>query len=386
VEVERRSQAKVVGYFPGPYVPEELIYAAGARPVCLAYGGSAQVADHALSLLPPVICPFARAQVGEMLLKTSPVYQAIDMLVVPSTCQHLRKVGDLWEYYESTDVFKLGVPYDPDESLGLTYYRDRLADLRVRLEGLTERAVTDSAIFDAIAVYDRLRDALRAIGATRRTVPPAISGLEFMKLSHASLASDPVEAAATLEARLGELQACHATEAGRAGSAVTKPRLMLIAPNVAIGDYGILEIIESAGASIVIEDVFEGMLDYRQPATGSGGSPEGRGAASGDPLDALVRARLVGRVPAAFMRSSTVPRFESVSQLIHDYRVQGVVWYQLLGCEFYDQEVFFFENRLREAGIPMLVIESNYDDVRSGAVLTRLEAFLEVVQGGPADA
>ena len=38
---------------------------------------------------------------------------------------------------------------------------------------------------------------------------------------------------------------------------------MLIAPNVAIGDYGILEMVESAGANIVIEDVFEGMLDYR---------------------------------------------------------------------------------------------------------------------------
>ena len=86
------------------------------------------------------------------------------------------------------------------------------------------------------------------------------------------------------------------------------------------------------------------------------------------------------------MRSSTGPRFEYVARLIRDFRVQGVIWYELLGCEFYDQDAFFFENRLREMGIPMLVIESNYDDVRSGSVRTRLEAFLEVVQGGPADA
>ena len=207
VKLERSDEAKIVGFFPGPFVPEELIYAAGALPLCLAYGGNAQVADHALSLLPPVICPFARAQVGEMLLKTSPAYQAIDMLIVPSTCQHLRKTGDLWEYYESTDVFKLGVPYDPDESLGLTYYRNRLADLRARLEGLTGRAITDAAIFDAIAVYDRLRDALRAISLIRRSEPPAISGLEFMKLSHASLSGDPMSAAAALEAVHRELRA-----------------------------------------------------------------------------------------------------------------------------------------------------------------------------------
>ena len=144
------------GYFPGPYVPEELVYASGALPVCLAHGGNAQIADRALSLLPPVICPFARAQVGEMLLKTSPVYEAIDMLVVPSTCQHLRKTGDLWEYYEATEVFKLGVPYDPGEGLALTYYRARLDDLRARLESLTGRTITDVSLGDAVSVYNRL--------------------------------------------------------------------------------------------------------------------------------------------------------------------------------------------------------------------------------------
>jgi benzoyl-CoA reductase/2-hydroxyglutaryl-CoA dehydratase subunit BcrC/BadD/HgdB len=401
VKLERSGEAKVVGFFPGPFVPEELIYAGGALPVCLAYGGNAQVAEHALSLLPPVICPFARAQVGEMLLKTSPAYQAIDMLIVPSTCQHLRKTGDLWEYYEPTDVFKLGVPYDPDESLSFTYYRNRLADLRTRLEGLTGRVMTDAAIFDAIAVYDRLRQALRAISLMRRTEPPVISGLEFMKLSHASLSGDPLSAVAALEEVRRELQAAVAAApaqpvaapAAEAAAFAATPRLMLIAPNVAVGDYGILEMVESAGASIVIEDVFEGMLDYRYDLEWSGdtsvagaASAAGGTSIAGDPLDALARARLVGRVPAAFMRSSTVPRFEYVSRLIRDFRVQGVIWYELLGCEFYDQDAFFFENRLRDMGIPMLVIESNYDDVRSGSVRTRLEAFLEVVQGGPADA
>jgi benzoyl-CoA reductase/2-hydroxyglutaryl-CoA dehydratase subunit BcrC/BadD/HgdB len=385
VKLERSDEAKVVGFFPGPFVPEELIYAAGALPVCLAYGGNAQVAEHALSLLPPVICPFARAQVGEMLLKTSPAYQAIDMLIVPSTCQHLRKTGDLWEYYEPTDVFKLGVPYDPDESLSFTYYRNRLADLRARLEGLTGRAMADAAIFDAIAVYDRLRHTLRAISLTRLSEPPAISGLEFMRLSHASLSGDPVSAAAALETVHSELLAAEAATQVVAPPAA-KPRLMLIAPNVAIGDYGILEMVESAGATIVIEDVFEGMLDCRYDTPAKGTSGTGGAFADVDPLDALARARLVGRVPAAFMRSSTAPRLEYVSRLIRDFRVQGVIWYELLGCEFYDQDAFFFENRLREMGIPMLVIESNYDDVRSGSVRTRLDAFLEVVQGGPADA
>ena len=143
---------------------------------------------------------------------------------------------------------------------------------------------------------------------------------------------------------------------------------MLIGPNVAFGDCGIYEMIESAGADIVIEDVFEGLRDCRYDAATNGGADSADPADRPDPLDALTRARLVGRVPAAFMRSSTGPRFEYISQLIRDFRVQGVIWYELLCCEFYAQDAFFFENRLRELGIPMLTIESNYGDVRSLAV------------------
>ncbi|MBN1321936.1 MAG: 2-hydroxyacyl-CoA dehydratase [Thermoleophilia bacterium] len=369
IQRAKSEGVKVVGYLPGPYVPEELIYASGALPVCLAYGGDAQVSDYALSLLPPIICPFSRAQAGEMLLKTNPVYDAIDMVVVPSTCQHYRMVGDVWEHQEWTDIFKLGVPYDPREEVSLVYFRDRMADLRERLESLTGKEITVASIKGAIAVYDRLREALRNISLLRRNLPPGVSGLEFMKLNHASLIGDPVATAEVLEAFYSERLAAEPGEGD--GPA----RLLLVGPNVGIGDYGILEMVESAGATVVMEDVFEGVRDYWCTV-----------GQEGDPLDALTRAHLTDRVPAAFMRSSTGPRFDLMSKTIPLFQVEGVIWYELLCCEFYDQEAYFYENKLRELNIPMLMIESNYDDLRSGSIRTRLEAFLEVVQGGPADA
>ncbi len=393
---------KIVGYLPGPYVPEELIYASGALPVCLANGGSARVADHALSVFPPALCPFARAQVGEMLLKDDPAYAAVDMVVVPSTCQHLRKVGDLWGYREPGEVFKLGVPYDPEEPLGLTFYRNRLSDLKARLERLTGVPITETSLAQAIGVYDRLRRALREISLLRRTDPPALSGLEFVLLNHASLYGDPVEVGAVLEAFLHERRAAippartdvpssrpealsaniptgaaaHAPTGAQVNRLVGAPRVMLIGPNIAVGDHAVVEVVEGAGANVVIEDVFEGLRDYWGEV--------GECRAHEDTLEILARTRLVNRTPAAFMRSSAGPRFEVVSKLIRDFKVSGVIWYELLCCEFYDQDAFFFEHRLREMGIPMLIIESNYDDVRSGPVFTRIEAFLEIVKGGPA--
>jgi benzoyl-CoA reductase subunit C len=369
VERAKSEGVKVVGYLPGPYVPEELIYASGALPVCLAQGGNAQPAEHALSLLPPIICPFARAQVGEMLLKKDPMYSAIDMLVVPSTCQHLRKTGDIWEYYEPIDVFKLGVPYDLAEALALGYYRNRLLDLKDRLETLTGRTITDDDLGQAISVYDHLRQALKKLSLLRRSTAPAISGLEFVKLNHATLSGDARDTAEVLEAVYRE------RTGGAPHDATARPRLLITGPNLAMGDHAVVEMLENAGATVVIEEVFEGVRDYWCHV-----------GAEGDPLDALVRAHLLDRVPAAFMRSSIRPRFELMSRLIRDFDVSGVVWYQLTCCEFYDQEAYVFENWLRRLGVPMLVLESNYDDMRSGAIRTRIEAFLEMVQGGPADA
>lgn len=387
-DVERAGHTgrKVVGYLPGGYVPEEMIYASGAIPLCLSHGGEAKAADQGLSILPGVICPFARAQVGEMLLDTNPFYSSLDLLVVPSTCQHMKKIGDVWEYYRGPQVFKLGVPYEHDKDFELQYFRDRLGALKERLEALTGTTITDAALTEAIAVYNRLRALFEALSLTRRSPHPPLSSLEFMRLNHASLYADPVAMADLLEAvyqglPLREVSApppdappadVPRTPAHRQGK---RPRVLLTGPNLAFGDHDVLKAVAAAGADLVVEEVFEGVRDYWH-----------RIDATGDPLDALARGYLIDKRPAAFMRGSTRKRLEFVKQLIREFDVSGVIWYQLLCCEFYDEEAFFFERGLRPDGIPMLMVESDYHALDSGPLKTRLEAFVETLVGGPIDA
>ena len=377
-----RDGTKVVGYFPGGYVPEELIYASGAIPVCLASGGDARVADEALSIVPGVICPFARAQLGQMLLKADPFYRAVDLLVVASTCQHVKKIGDIWEYLEGPRVFKLGVPYEHDKDFEVEYYRDRLVALKERLEALTGGAISDDRMSEAIGLYNRLRALLLEVSQTRRLPkqagdrsPAAIDTLDFVRLNHSSFYADPVAMVATLEA----LQVAASREerlgGGEGDTTGGRPRLLLMGPNLAFGDYDLLTVVTAAGADIVIEDVFEGMRDYRYTVE-----------TTGDPMDALARGYLLERMPAAFMRGSLRPRLQSVLGLIRDFEVSGVIWYQLLCCEFYDEESYYFQTLLRDHGIPVLTVESDYHALDSGPLRTRLAAFVETLRGGPLDA
>ena len=65
--------------------------------------------------------------------------------------------------------------------------------------------------------------------------------------------------------------------------------------------------------------------------------------------------------------------------LVREFNVEGIIWYQLLYCETYDIESYFFEKKLQEVGMPMLKLQSDYDAVEMGPLKTRIEAFIEMI-------
>jgi benzoyl-CoA reductase/2-hydroxyglutaryl-CoA dehydratase subunit BcrC/BadD/HgdB len=358
---------KVVGYFPGDYVPEEMIYAAGAAPVCLCHGGDPRPVGIALSATTRFLCPFARALFGERLLGEQPFYNLVDMLVAPITCQHLRRAADMWQHHLGIAVFHLGVPLEYDSDYGLKYYRDRLEDLRRSLEGFTETAISDENLGRAIELYNTLRGLLRRISLLRKASPPTLSTLDFIRLNHASFYADPVFMIDLLFSLASELEQRVGGERGDGSS----PRLLVTGPNIAFGDYKVLEIAQELGAQIVAEEFFEGLRYYWGDV-----EPEG------SPLEALARRYLVERVPSGVMPGAAPKRYNFITRLAQEFDVKGILWYQLLFCETYDIESYFFTQKVKEAGMPVLKLQSDYDVLDRGSIKTRMEAFIETVKGG----
>jgi benzoyl-CoA reductase/2-hydroxyglutaryl-CoA dehydratase subunit BcrC/BadD/HgdB len=360
----KQNGVKIIGYFPGNYVPEEIIHAAGATPLCLSHGGSPRPSDAALSVVPHLICPFARAQIGERLLKTNPYYTMIDMLVAPVTCQHLKKVAEIWEYYGELEIFKLGVPHQYNGDFELEYYTDRLRVLKDRLQAFTGNEITDERISRAIELYNKMRELLQNISLIRRTSPSLLSALDFVKLNHASFYADPAFMIDILDSVYQEL---------KEKQKVTKtnaPRILLLGPNLGYGDYTVLELVKEAGGEIVIEEICEGIRYYWHQIE-----------KKGDLFESLARGYLADRVPCAFMRYSAKKRLDFVLKLVKDFDVSGVIWYELLYCETYDSESYFFAQRMGEQNIPMLILESDYSTTATGQLKTRIEAFIEILKG-----
>ena len=355
---------KIVGYFPGNYVPEEIIYAAGAIPVCLIHGGNPDPANAALSQVPSIICPFARAQIGERISKTNPYYNMLDMLIAPITCQHLKKVGEVWEYYADIDLFKLGVPHQYETDFGLEYFTERLGVMKSRLEALTGNKITDKKLSDAIVLYNKIRGLFKKINELRRSPNPPISSLEFFKLNHISFYADPLTTISLLEDVYKELQ--QRQRKVKEGA----PRLLLLGPNLAYGDYKVLELVEAAGGEIVAEEVCEGLQYFWRDIN-----------TAGDPVQALSTGYLRDRIPCAFMRNSARKRLNFALDLAREYSIAGAIWYELLDCETYDSESFFFSQKMEEQNIPILILEADYGTGDIGQLKIRIEAFVEQVRG-----
>ncbi len=360
----KANGVKVVGYFPGNFVPEELIHAAGAVPVCLTRGGDTAPAEAALAVVPRLICPFARYQIGERLLKTDPYHAMIDLLIAPITCQHLKKVAEVWEYHGGLNMFKLGVPQQYENEFELDYYQQRLSVLKERLECLTGTSITHEKLRHSIDVYNRMRELLRKISLSRATGTSGMSALEFVQLNHASFYADPVVMNEVLDSIYRDLQSKAAPPETDA------PRLLLTGPNVSMGDYSVLELVEKAGGTIVIEEIYEGMRDYWHTLR-----------TTGDLLESLTRGYLLDRSPCTLMRNTARRRFDFLLKLIKDFRVSGVIWYELLCCETFDTESYYLARKLAEMDIPMLVLESDYSTSDIAQLQTRIEAFIEIVRG-----
>jgi benzoyl-CoA reductase/2-hydroxyglutaryl-CoA dehydratase subunit BcrC/BadD/HgdB len=92
-------------------VPEELIYAAGAIPVRLC-GGSYEASCIGDELVPRDTCPVVKASIGFTSLNLISLYQMCDAVIVPTTCDSKRKMGE--ELAKFTEVWMLEVPHIKD--------------------------------------------------------------------------------------------------------------------------------------------------------------------------------------------------------------------------------------------------------------------------------
>lgn len=356
---------KIVGYLPGGYVPQELIRASGAVPVCLLRGGDPEPVMEALQYVTRFLDTFWRSQIGYWALGEDPLYRLPDLLIAPITDCHTRATADCFDCYTDIPVYRIGVPHDREE-LAFNYYLEWLQLLKEKLEAFTGNKITEKKLRKEIEYSNRVRDLFKSISMMRKDAAPAISSKEFVWWHHASMLADKDIFLKCFEERHADLQASKPDKKSN-GS-----RLMLVASTLAMGDVTMYDIVSDCGGEFVYEEVTEGVQPYQSNVELNGV----------DPIRSLADKYLMKRILAPWDR----PWGDRMDRLIasaREYGVGGIVWYQLMYRDAFDMQAYSFEKKLRkEMDIPFIKVESDYNPAELGPTQTRLETFLEVVRGG----
>ncbi|MEG0720973.1 MAG: 2-hydroxyacyl-CoA dehydratase family protein, partial [Lachnospiraceae bacterium] len=72
-------------------------------------------------------------------------------------------------------------------------------------------------------------------------------------------------------------------------------------------------------------------------------------------------------------------RIDDIIRLAKEYKVDGIIDVNLKFCNLYDVEGYHVERAMKEAGIPVLGIETDYVDSDAQQLRTRISAFIEML-------
>ena len=353
---------KVIGYPAGSYLPEELVLACDAIPISFIQAGNNDILKNAGAYVCRWFDPFWRSQIGYLTSRKDPYYTSADLIVIPITDNHVRVFSNTVGYYTpEIESFVFGIPHVKNE-ISLAYYLQGISRLKKKLEEFTGVKLTESRLKQSIELCNRERELFREISLMRKSNNFAVDSKDFVALNHGSFLADKevmVEILATFIEELKETILL----------STNNPRILFTGSTLARGDHKVMDIVEDAGGVIVMEEFAEGIRSYW-----------GKVKTDGDLMANLAESYFMDRICPGWFRPGT-ERLDFLIKLARDYKVAGLVWYQLMYRESYKVESYFFPDILRkETGLPMLSLESEYDAMETGPMKTRIETFIETIR------
>ena len=353
---------KVFGTFC-VYVPDELIFAANAIATGLC-GGSQFWVPGGEKVLPTNTCPLIKASVGARLDRTCPFFRIADMYIGETTCDGKKKA---WEILgEDVPVHVMDLPQMKREK-DIKAWAEEIKELKKVIEEFTGNKVTAEYLSESIKLINNKRKALSRLYECRKADKVPISGRDALVISQIAFYDDPARFTQMTNKLCDELE-----QRIKDGISVVKEgtkRILLTGTPLAVPNWKLHNIIETSGAVVVCEEMctgtryFENLVDETKTTVD-------------EQIDALAN-RYMGINCACF--TPNTGRIDDIIRLAKEYKVDGVIDVNLKFCSLYDVEGYTVERALKEAGIPVMGIETDYTDNDAEQLRTRIGAFIEMI-------
>lgn len=355
----KKEGRKVIGTFC-VFVPDEIILAANAVSVGLCAGSQFWIEDGE-KVMPRNLCPLIKAFVGAKVGGTCPYVQSCDMLVGETTCDGKKKAWEILNEYVPVHVMDLP---QMKRTKDYAMWREEIGTLIEEVEKLTGNKITVEGLKKAIDICNKKRKALKRLYDFRKYTPSPISGLDALLISQIAFYDDPERFTQKVNELCDELD-----ERVKNLKPSEKKRILVTGTPMALPNWKFHQIVEGLNAEIVVEETCTGTRYF-----------ENLVSAEGDTIDDLVK-NLADRylnINCACFTPNT-GRIDDIIKYAEEYKADGVLYYNLSFCHTYAVEYHTVEKALKEKGIPVMMVETDYSEEDCGQIKTRVEAFLEII-------
>lgn len=364
-DVRRSDGMKTVGTYC-VLVPNELIYAAGAIPVRLCSGSytAYSVGD---DYVPRDACPLVKAVMGFGHTHTSPIYDNCSLMVIPVTCDCKKKLAGILEQLKPTVI--LNVPPVKSEDADTAVYLQELYRLIPYLEKVTRKKITADTLAESINDVGYAQYEMSQFLKYRRYDPALLYGAQVMAVMNAFSYMPALKWAKQMHQLNRELEM--RLKGKQFIGKVKQPRILITGSPIAFPNIKIPLLIEEMGGMLVADETCFGERGLYDPTV-----------VTDESFDGMIRA-LANR----YTRPCTCPvfvdnsrRLYRIKQMIKEHKIQGVIYHVLRGCLVYNYEYQMMEDALDKLGIPVIRVESDYNEEDVEQLRIRIEAFIEMIK------
>jgi len=320
--------------------------------------------------LPTVVCPFIRS-VMDLGLKGK--YDFLDGVVMAHGCEVGEKTAHIWRTYLNPPYAHFIDTPHTTHAAAQKQHKELLRDFKQTLESFSGKELTVERLREAVEVHNQQRALVRELYELRKADPPLTTGAETLQVMVA-LASLPVmEGNELLRQVITEVKQ-------RQDGPVKKPARLLVWGSI-IDNTAIIDLIESIGANVVMDDTSLGSRAYFSPVE-----------LTDDPLDGLAYRYLVELKSPRTFRETVLNetnrkdyitdlenRFGYLKDYAEEWKVNGVVLEALRYCDIHGYEVPGLRDYLDSVGLPSIYLEHDYSQAALAQLRTRVQAFLEVI-------
>ncbi len=351
---KEKTGGKVLGYFC-TYVPEEILYAADVLPVRIL--GSHEPQDITEPHIFGMFCPFCRDVLAQGLLGR---YDYLDGIAISQSCLHIRQAFTSWDKHIPVDFsYYLPMPNNVQTPHAVPYLTGEFKQFKEAVEQWTGKTITDDDIQRGINIMNENRSLMHEIYETRKVPNPPISGEEAMEIAMAQQMVFKPEHSEELKKLVSEI---------KQGSEKVNDGVRLMILGSEDDDIAFLNMIESVGANVVVDDHCVGTRYFWNNVETNGGN-----------LIEAIAKRYVERPACPSKDWMYRSRIDHLLNLAKEYDVKGAIVIQQKFCDPHELDIPAINKAFKENDLKTLFLEFDVT-VPLGQFRIRVEAFLEMLE------